>query len=207
MRYKEVIFPFATDLISKHPELVSELIGVGGRPCFPGGSNVDGEGRWQRFFVSMAQNSPHMAQFASKALMAMSRRIGPEAMLRQLCRDSPSDLAILETEEMKQVLVANISLMAGRSSNAAGTFAKEYIAFQVDWSDRVMATQNIPVQIFLAVEDPTVDLDAIPKLRQAYPWMKIEVVQNAGLALIYQKSEQLIPLMAQAAKRAATSSR
>jgi len=199
-------FPFAVDLISKYPDQVSELISIGGRPCLPGGLNVDGEGRWQGFFVSMAQKAPHMVQFASRALMAMSRRIGPEAMLRQLCRDSPSDLALLENEEMKQILVANINLMAAKSTNAAGAFAREYIAFQEDWSDRVLATSNIPVQIFIAEEDPTVDLDSIPRLRRAYPWIEIEVLKNAGLALVYQKPEMLIPLMAQAAKNAVQSS-
>ena len=194
-------FPFAVDLIAKHPGLISELIGIGGRPCLPGGLNVDGEGRWQRFFVSMAQKAPHMVQFASKALMAMSRRIGPEAMLRQLCKDSPSDLALLETDEMKQILVDNINMMAAKSTNSARAFAMEYTAFQKDWSDCVMSTQNIPVQIFLAEEDPTVNLDSIPKLRAAYPWIKIYVVPKAGLALIYQKPDMLIPLMAEAAKR------
>jgi len=198
-------FPFAVDLISKHPEMVSELISVGGRPCLPGGTSVDGEGRWQRFFVSMAQRAPHMVQFASMALMAMSRRIGPEAMLRQLCKDSPADLALLNTEEMKQILVANINLMAAESTNAAGAFAMEYIAFQEDWSDCVMTTQTMPVRIFLADEDPTVDLHAIPKLQEAYPWINIEVVQNAGLALMYQQFDVLIPLMADAAKDATQS--
>ncbi len=200
-------FPFAVDLISKYPGLITELISVGGRPCLPGGVNVDGEGRWQRFFVSMAQKAPHMVRFSSKALMAMSRRIGPEAMLRQLCKESPSDLLLLETVEMKQILEANISLMAAKSTNAAGAFALEYIAFQADWSDRVMATKVIPVRIYLAEEDPTVDLRAIPKLREAYPWIEIEVLENAGLALMYQKHEKLIPLMAEAAMRAALAAR
>lgn len=197
-------FPFAADLIAKRPDIVSELIGIGGRPCLPSGLNVDGAGRWQKFFVSTARNAPHLVRFASKAVMAMCKRIGPEAMLRQLCKDSPSDLALLETEEMKQVLVANIRLMAGESTNAARAFAMEYIAFQEDWSDRVLATRHIPVQIFLAEEDPTIDISLIPKLQEAYPWMKFEVVPNAGLALIYQKPERLIPLMAEAAKRAAS---
>jgi len=194
-------FPFAADLIAKQPDSVSELIGIGGRPCLPDGLNVDGAGRWQKFFVSTARNAPHLVRFASKAVMAMCKRIGPEAMLRQLCKDSPADLALLETEEMRQVLVANIRLMAGDSTNAARAFAMEYIAFQEDWSDRVLATRHIPVQIFLAEEDPTIDIGSIPKLQEAYPWMEFEVVPNAGLALIYQKPEKLIPLMAEAAKR------
>lgn len=196
-------FPFAADLIAKQPHIVSELIGIGGRPCLPGGLSVDGAGRWQKFFVSTARNSPHLVRFASKAVMAMCKRIGPEAMLRQLCKDSPADLALLEREEMKQILVANIRLMAGEATNAARAFAMEYIAFQEDWSDSVVATRHIPVQIFLAEEDPTVDIGSIPKLQEAYPWMEFEVVPNAGLALIYQKPEKLIPLMAEAAKRAA----
>lgn len=195
-------FPFAADLIAKQPDIVSELIGIGGRPCLPGGLNVDGAGRWQKFFVSTARNSPHLVRFASKAVMAMCKRIGPEAMLRQLCKDSPSDLALLEREEMKQILVANIRLMAGEATNAARAFAMEYIAFQEDWSDSVMATRHIRVQIFLAEEDPTIDIGSISKLQEAYPWIEFEVVPEAGLALIYQKPEKLIPLMADAAKRA-----
>lgn len=197
-------FPFAADLIAKHPDIVSELIGVGARPCLPGGVHVDGAGRWQKFFVSTARNAPHLVQFASQAVMAMCKRIGPEAMLRQLCKDSPSDLALLEIEEMKQTLVANLSLMAGKSTNAARTFAMEYIAFQEDWSDSVLATRHIRVQIFLAEEDPTIDISLIPKLQDAYPWMEFEVVPKAGLALVYQKPEKLILLMAEAAKRAAS---
>lgn len=200
-------FLFAADLIAKHSGLVTELIGVGARPCLPGGANVDGAGRWQAFFVSTARNAPHLVQFASQAVMAMCKRIGPEAMLRQLCKDSAADLALLETEEMKQILVANISLMAGKSTNAARAFAKEYIAFQEDWSDSAMATHIIPVHIFLAEEDPTFDIGAIPKLQEVYPWMVFEVIKKAGLALIFQKPEKLIPIIAAAAKRAAPNGR
>ncbi|MEE9429113.1 MAG: LuxR C-terminal-related transcriptional regulator [Paracoccaceae bacterium] len=196
-------FPFAADLIAKRPDIVSELIGIGARPCMPGGLNAEGAGRWQKFFVSTARNAPHLVQFASKAVMAMCKRIGPKAMLRQLCKDSPADLALLETEEMKQVLVANINLMAGKSTNAARAFAMEYVAFQEDWSDSIMATRHIPVQIFLAAEDPTLDLSSVPKLQETYPWMRFEVMQKAGLALMYQKPKILIPLLAEAAKRTA----
>ena len=196
-------FPLAVHLIANRPEIVSELIGIGGQLRLPNGQHVEGAGRWQRFFVSTARNTPNLVHFASKAVMAMCRRIGPEEMLRQLCKDSPSDLALLDIEEMKKVLVANISLMAGKSTDTARAFAMEYIAFQEDWSDHMMATSSIPVQILLAQEDPTIDLSALPKFQEAYPWITFEIVQNAGLALMFQKPEKLIPLMAKAAQRAA----
>lgn len=163
---------------------------------------MNGAGRWQMFFVSTARNAPNLVEFASRAVMAMCKRIGPEAMLRHLCKELPSDELLLDNEEMKQVLVANISLMAGQSTNAARAFASEYIAFQKDWSDNVMATRQIPVTLFLAEEDPTIDLAAIPKLQEQYPWIEFEVVRNAGLALTFQESKRFIPLMADAAKRA-----
>jgi pimeloyl-ACP methyl ester carboxylesterase len=197
-------FPFAADMIAHKPGVITELISIGGRPCLPGGQSIDGLGLWQKFFVSAAQKSPHLVDFASSAVMAMSKRIGPEAMLRKLCKDSPADLALLETDEFKQVLVANIELMAGKSANSARAFAREYSAFQQDWSDRVPATAHIPVRVFLAEEDPTVDLAALPMLKAAYPWMQVDVLANAGLALVFQHPETLIPIMAEAARRAAS---
>lgn len=195
-------FPLAVDMIAEHPGLVSELIGIGARPCLPGGRSIEGAGRWQRFFVAAARNAPHLALFTSQAVMAMCKRVGSEAMLKQLCKDSRSDLALLEDEEVKRVLVANLNLMAGKSTNAARAFAMEYIAFQQDWSHRVAATRDIPVHIFLAEEDPTIDLGELPELQKAYPWIKYEVMEKAGLALMYQKHERLIPIMADAARRA-----
>ena len=64
-----------------------------------------------------------------------------------------------------------------------------------------MTTRHIPVRIFLAEVDPTIDLSAMPKLQAAYPWIEFEIVRNAGLALMFQKPEKLIPLMAEAANR------
>lgn len=193
--------PLAAHLISHHPDVVSKLIGIGAFPRKPGDQSVIGAGRWQRFFVTTARNAPHLVQFAAKAVMAMTKRIGPDAMLRQLCKDQPSDLRLLEDAEMKQVLAANISLMAGKSTNSARAFAMEFIAFQNDWSPQILAMQHVPAQFFLAEEDPTIDLESLPELQAAYPWIRFETVPDAGLAMVFQKHETLIPIMAEAAKQ------
>lgn len=197
--------PMATHFAALHPNSVSSMIGIGAFPPLPGNGSIACAGRWQRFFVATARNAPHLVFFASKAVMAMAKRIGPEAMLRQLCKEQPSDLALLENEEMKQILCANISLMAGKSTNAARAFASEYIAFQKDWSDQMMATRKIPMRLFLAEEDPTIDLALLPDLQDVYPWISFEIVKNAGLAMMFQNSEMLIPIFAEAAKARAHS--
>lgn len=197
-------FPFAADLIAKHPDLITEVIGIGARPCLPGGVPVEGPGRWQRFFVWTARHNPKLVQFAAKAVMMMSKRIGPEAMLHKLCKESPSDLALLKSDEIKQVLVANLELMAGPSKNAGRAFAMEYIAFHADWSHLMQSMRHVPVQIYIAEEDPTINASALGDLRYAYPWIAFEVIPDAGLALIYQEPKRLIPILADAAKRAET---
>jgi pimeloyl-ACP methyl ester carboxylesterase len=197
-------FAFGADLIAKYPDLITEVIGIGARPCLPGGAPVEGPGRWQRFFVWTARHNPKLVFFASKAVMMMSKRIGPEAMLQQLCKDSPADIALLKSDEIKQVLIANLELMAGPSSNAARAFAMEYIAFHEDWSHLMQSVSKVPVHIYTAQEDPTINASALDDLRKAYPWITFEVIPNAGLALMYEEPKRLIPALAQAAERATT---
>lgn len=71
----------------------------------------------------------------------------------------------------------------------------------------MQSMRHIPVQIFIAEEDPTIDIFALDDLRSAYPWIKFEVIPNAGLALIYQEPKKLISILAEAAKFAAIDTR
>ena len=123
-------------------------------------------------------------------------------MLRQLCKESPSDLALLEDPEMMPVLVSNLSLMSGKATDAAGAFAAEFIAIQRDWSGQMAALRETPISVFLAAEDHTFDFGALPALKAVYPWVSFEVMQGAGLALMFQRFKDLIPEMASAARRA-----
>jgi pimeloyl-ACP methyl ester carboxylesterase len=93
-------------------------------------------------------------------------------------------------------------MMAEPTSHTGSAFAMEYIAYQNDWSAQVMATRDLPVQIFIAQEDPTIDVESLPDIAEAYPWMRFEVLPDAGLALMYQQYERLIPVMSQAAQAA-----
>lgn len=196
-------FPFAVDLATRYPHRLRKIIGVGARPALPSGRSTDGPGLWQRFFFSSARRAPYMVRFASRALMAMCKRIGPEAMLRQLCKDSAADLALLQDEQVREVLVANIALMAGRSTNSAAALAEEFIAFQEGWGEKALAMPKVPVQLFLAGEDPTLDFSRLPDLRAAFPEMSFEVLPKAGLALMFQHHELLIQHISEAAYQAA----
>lgn len=198
-------FPFATAFAARYPKMVSEIIAVGGKPCLPGGANVESRGQWQKFFVSAAKNNPKLLAFASNAVMAMSRRVSPETMLERLCKDSPSDLACLSIPDIKEALVANIEFMARGSPNIGHAFANEYIAFQTDWSADVMRSNSLHIRVFVAQEDPTIDLIQLPVLERSYPWIEFQVIEKAGLALMFQHYRELIPLFSRAAADARNS--
>ncbi|MEO0851755.1 MAG: hypothetical protein AAFY04_10160, partial [Pseudomonadota bacterium] len=192
-------FPFAAAFAARYPDMVSEIIAVGGKPCLPGGATIEPRGQWQKFFVSAAKNNTTLLAFASNAVMAMSRRISPEAMLERLCKDSPSDLACLRVADIKEALIANIDFMARGSPHIGQAFAREYAAFHTDWSADVISTKRLPIKVLVASEDPTIDLSQLPLLQRAYPWIAFEVVENAGLALMFQHYEDLIPAFSRAA--------
>lgn len=194
-------FPLVASLASRRPGLITEVVGIGARPCLPGGQPIEGTGRWQRFFVWAARHDARLALFASRAVMSLTRRIGPDAMLERLCRDSPADLDLLRGDDVRAVLSANLGLMAGRETDAARAFASEYIAFHSDWSPMIGALSGLRTHLFIATEDPTIDLDALPELEAAYPWMTSQVVPDAGLALLYRKPALIVEALSDAAAR------
>ena len=195
-------YPLAAHFAALQPTRITALISLGGRPCLPGGLQGEAPGAWQRFFVSIASKAPQLAEFAAAAVMTMSRRIGPQAMLQKLCKDSAADTALLADPIVAPVLEANIALMSEKTSFSARAFSREYIAFQTDWSGLVADARQVPTRVVLATEDPTFDRAILPKLSAAYPWIPFETVENAGLALLYEQYQDLIPIMGKAARSA-----
>jgi len=194
---------FAADLASERPGLISEIIGICARPCLPGDGQLLGTGAWQRFFMSTAKHSPKLLYFGAKAGVAMGKRIGLEAMYRQVCKNSPTDLAMLDIDEMRAVLLANNSLVVGKTTDVSQAFAMEYVAMEQDWSGKLIAIRDLPIRILLGEEDPTVDPASAPQIRAAYPWIDIEVVKGTGQTLLFQRCRDLIPMFARAARRTA----
>lgn len=195
---------FAVDLIAKWPERIPELIGICARPCLPDNVQLLGTGAWQRFFMSTAKHAPKIVHFGSKAAVAMGKRMGMEAMHQKLCKDSPADLALLDSDEMRPVVLSNSSMVASTTTNAAQAFAMEYIAIEQDWSAVMLQARETPMQILFGEQDPTIDLASVEKIRAAYPWIELEVIEGTGQFLMYQKYRELIPMFAKIAHRYAT---
>ncbi len=193
---------FAADFACHFPEMVSEIIGICARPCLPGDRHYAGMGKWHRFFLSTAQHAPHLLKFTAKAAVTMAKRIGVTEMFKQMHRSSPADMAVLQDEELLMVLEANAELIAGKDTNVAQAYAMEILETEADWSELLLECQDKKIWFINGAQDPSMDVATIAEYRDAYPSIEIEVIPEAGQLLMYQHYEYVLPLVAEAAKRA-----
>lgn len=191
---------FATDFACHYPDAVSEIIGLCARPCLPGDRHYSGMGKWHRFFLSTAKHAPHLLKFTAKAAVTMAKRIGVKEMFRQMHQNSPADMMVLQDAALVEVLVANAELIAGKGTNVAQAYAMEILATESDWSDMMVQCKDTEMCFINGAQDPSMDVATIAEYREAYPWIDIEVIPDAGQLLIYQHYGAVIPRIAKAAR-------
>ncbi len=183
---------FAADFTAEHPDMVSEVIGICARPPLPGDRHYASMGKWHRFFLSTAKHAPHLLKFTAKAAVSMARRIGPAEMFSHMNKSSPADLALLQDETLYPVLVANAELIAGPSTNVAHAYAMEILQTEAPWSHLMDQIKETKTWFINGAEDPATDVATIAEYREAYPWIDIDVIANAGQMLVYQHYDALL---------------
>lgn len=190
---------FALDLIVNHPERVSALVGLGSRFPLPSHSQYAGMGKWHRFLLSTARHAPHLVYFAAKAAFTLARKIGRDQMFRNVHRHSPSDLALLEDPNIFPTLLESSTISLSDDKHAAFAYAKELFENETDWSELVQPPLAVPAWFVSGMQDPLGDPVTIASYREAYPWIEIEVIEDAGQLLFFQQFEYLIPRIAESA--------
>lgn len=193
---------FSVDYASRFSQRITELIGICARPPLLGDKHYAGMSKWHRFFLSTAKHAPHLLNFTTRAAVAMAKRMGPIEFFRQANQSSPADLALLQDPELLPVLVANGALVVSKTTNMSRAYVMETLACEIDWTNLVVAAGNTPTWFVNGGEDPAMDIATISEYREAFPWIDIEVIPNAGQMLIYQHFDKVIPRLAAAAKRA-----
>ncbi len=188
---------FALDFAQHYRDRTQQIIGLGSRLPLTTDIQYSGMGKWHRFILSTARYAPHLLYFSAKAAFILGRKIGREQMFKNVHQSSPADIAIQEKPEIKQTLLESSQLSLSEDHTAAFAYAKELFATESDWTELVQQTKDIPAWYVSGDEDPLGDPATIAAYREAYPWINIEVVDNAGQLLFYQKFEELIPRIAE----------
>ena len=193
---------FAMDLAGKHPDRISEIIGLGARPFLHGDLQYAGMSKWHRFFLSTARHSPHLLRFTARASVSLMRRIGVEAMFKNAHKTSAPDMAMDSDQPLKDVLIANAELTASKTTDASQAYTMELILTETPWDHLIFEAAGVRTWFMCGAQDPMMDIAAIAAYRETYPWIDIEVIQNAGQMLIYQHYDMIIPRLAKAARAA-----
>lgn len=193
---------FAMDLAGKHPDRISEIIGLGARPYLYGDLQYAGMSKWHRFFISTAKHSPHLLRFTARAWMSLMRRIGGEAIFRNAHKGSRGDMSMGGNRPLIDVMLANSELVASKTADASQAYTMELIVTESPWDHLIHEAREIKTRFFCGTDDPLMDVATIAGYRDAYPWIDIEVIQGGGQMLIYQHFERIIPEIAAAAKLA-----
>lgn len=191
---------FAMDLAVKHPDRISEIIGLGARPYLHGDQHYAGMSKWHRFFISSAKQSPHFLRFTARASVSLMRRIGVEAMFRNAHANSAADLSMDRDQALLDVLVANAELITGKTHDASQAYTMELIRSETPWDDIIFAAKDTKTWFLCGGHDPLMDVATIAAYRETYPWIEIETIPDAGQLMIYQHYETIIPKLAEAAK-------
>lgn len=192
---------FALDFAAEHGDRISEIIGLGGRLPLPSQMQYAGMGKWHHFFLSNARYAPHLLYFTSKAGFTLARKLGREKMFQTIHKGSPADLSVIYNAELAPTLLEASKLAVDEDTHAAFAYARELLETESDWSERVEAARNTPVWFVNGLQDPLGDAATIAAYRERFPWINIEVVEDAGQLLFFQKYRDLIPRFSEAASR------
>ncbi len=193
---------FAIDFAAHHPEIVSEVGGLGGRPSLPGDLHYSSMSKWHRFFLSTAKHAPHLLKFTAKAAVTMCKRIGVTEMYHLMNKSSPADMALLNDPYAQPVMISNAELSVSRTTDFSQAYAMELLASESQWGHLMHQAKGIKTWFINGIEDPSTDAATIAEYRDAYPWIDIQVLPNAGQMLIYSKFTEVIPRIAEAARAA-----
>lgn len=188
---------FAMDLATHHPERVNNLIGLGPRLPLPPDIQYVGMGKWHRFLLSTARHAPHLLYFTAKAAFTLGQKIGRDQMFKNVHRHSPADLAVLDDSAVFPTLFDSSAIALSQNKHAAFAYAKELFRTESDWSDLVRKTRDVPGWYISGLQDPLGDPATIAAYREAFPWIEIDVIEDAGQLLFFQCFQQLIPRIAE----------
>lgn len=191
---------FALDFAAEHSDRVSEIIGLGGRLPLPSETQYAGMGKWHHFLLSNARYAPHLLYFTTKAAFALARKVGREKMFLNIHRDSPADLSVANDPELAPTLLEASRLTIDDDTHAAFAYAHELLETESDWSERVEAARDTPIRFVSGLQDPLGDAATVAAYRDRFPWIDIDVVEDAGQLLFFQKYRDLVPDFARAAQ-------
>ena len=193
---------FALDFALAHRARISTIIGLGARLPLPSKLQYPGMAKWHRFLLSNARHTPHLLYFTCKAAFTLGRKVGSEALFRNVYKNSPADLAMGNDAALLATLMESSKLALSESRDAAFVFARELLETESNWSNLVEESKDIPMWFVSGLQDAMTAPETLASYEDFYPWIEIERYADAGQHIFFQKYRELIPRIAESAHQA-----
>ncbi|MFK7967289.1 MAG: LuxR C-terminal-related transcriptional regulator [Burkholderiaceae bacterium] len=193
---------FALEFALSNRARISTIIGLGARLPLPSKLQYPGMAKWHRFLLSNARHTPHLLYFTCKAAFTLGRKVGSEALFRNVYKNSPADLAMGNDAELLATLMESSKLALSESRDAAFVFARELLETESNWSNIVEQSKDIPMWFVSGLQDGMTDPQTLASYEEYYPWIEIERFADAGQHIFFQKYRELIPRIAESAHQA-----
>ena len=123
------------------------------------------------------------------------------SMFESMHKGSAADLSVVANKELAATLLEASKLAVDDDTHAAFAYARELLETESDWADRVEVARSTPTWFVSGLQDPLGDAATIAAYRERFPWINIEVVEDAGQLLFFQQYKNLIPRFAEATQR------
>ena len=187
----------AVNLIAAAPDRFSVLVQAPATFPLETREQFERMDKWHRFTNGAARFTPRVFPFFIKAGFHFAKRLGKRGFLEVVYADSPGDMATISDPEALEALVVGSEVALGHGTSAHRAFALHVIAYAGEpWADRLRALEGrLPVHALQGVDDPFCRPETLTEMRAAYPWMDIDLIENAGELLLFSHWRRAFALL------------
>lgn len=189
---------FAFLFAARYPKRTRAIFAFGGSLPFTRPEQFDRMGKWHRFILANARYAPHLLPFMVKAGFFLARRIGKRGFVHAVYGDCPADVETFEHPEVMEAMITGSEVALSDQFNAHAAFSREVIAqTKSDWVKDVRAVREaqIPVQFVNGAQDPMIPPETLDDYRSDYPWIDIELHEDAGQLIFFKKWARALELL------------
>lgn len=169
------------------------LVSVSGGVPIVAQAQFDAMTRRQRLVAYTARFAPSVLPFVLNAGIRQIRGGGEETFMRSLYENAPVDLAVLEDDAIRALVLDGYRFSVAQGHLAFATDSHHVVR---DWTGMFEDTAPVPVHLIHGAHDPVVAPESVRAFADLHgPRVVLTEIENAGQLVFYQSPEQVLRIV------------